>query len=142
MAARQAGGPPSQRRLRVGEEIRHALAAILARGELRDPDLAGVSITVAEVRVSPDLRHASAFVAPLGGGDSATLVKALTRASGYLRTELAKRVRLRAAPTLSFLPDASFDYASRIDRVLNQPDVRRDMRRDGESGGPAEDGGK
>ncbi len=132
MAARPGGGPASQRQLRVGEEIRHALAAILARGELRDPDLAGVSVTVAEVRMSPDLRHASAFVTPLGGGDSAVLVKALTRASGYLRAEVAKRVRLRSAPTLSFVPDASFDYANRIDRILSRPDVRR-------PGGPAED---
>ncbi len=120
-------GAPSTRPLRVGEEIRHALALVLARGELRDPDLAGLSITVSEVRVSPDLMQATAFVTPLGGGDVATVVKALHRAAPYLRGQVAKAVKLRRAPELNFIPDTSFDYASRIDGALRAPTVKRDL---------------
>jgi len=118
------------RPLRVGEEIRHALSAVFARGELRDPELVGLSITVSEVRVSPDLMKATAFVAPLGGGDVAKVVAALHRASPFLRGEVVKAVKLRRAPELSFAPDTSFEYASRIDAALRQPSVRRDT--DGE----------
>jgi ribosome-binding factor A len=118
---------PSQRQLRVGEEIRHVLVEILARGHLRDPELQGVSITVSEVRASPDLKHATAYVMPLGGGNVAEVVKALKRASGYLRSEVARAVRLRVAPELSFAPDRSFEEASRIDSVLRRPEVQRDL---------------
>lgn len=118
------------RPLRVGEAIRHALSAVFARGELRDPELAGVSITVSEVRVSPDLMRATAFVAPLGGGDVGKVVAALHRAAPFLRGEIVKAVKLRRAPELGFAPDTSFDYASRIDAALRQPSVRRDT--DGE----------
>jgi ribosome-binding factor A len=118
------------RPLRVGEAIRHALSAIFARGELRDPDLAGVSITVTEVRVSPDLMRATAFIAPLGGGDIDKIVAALHRAAPYIRGQVVKEVKLRRAPDLGFVPDTSFDYASRIDAALRQPIVRRDT--DGE----------
>jgi ribosome-binding factor A len=118
---------PSQRQLRVGEEIRHVLVEILARGHLRDPELQGVSITVSEVRASPDLRHATAYVMPLGGGNVADLVKALKRASGYLRSEVARAIRLRVAPELSFAPDRSFEEASRIETVLRRPEVQRDL---------------
>jgi ribosome-binding factor A len=124
------GAPVGMRPLRVGEAIRHALSAIFARGELRDPDLAGVSITVSEVRVSPDLMKATAFVAPLGGGDVDTVVAALHRAAPYIRGQVVREVELRRAPELSFVPDTSFDYASRIDAALRQPTVRRDT--DGE----------
>lgn len=117
----------SARPLRVGEEIRHALAAIFARGELRDPALANTSITVSEVRVSPDLTHATAFVTPLGGGDVAVVIAALHRAAPYLRGQVAKLVKLRRATEISFAPDTSFDYASRIDAVLRAPDVQRDL---------------
>jgi len=120
----------STRPLRVGEAIRHALSAIFARGELRDPELAGLPITVSEVRVSPDLMRTTAFVAPLGGGDVSRVVAALHRAAPFLRGEVVKAVKLRRAPELSFAPDTSFDYASRIDAVLRQPSVRRDT--DGE----------
>ena len=122
--------PPGTRPLRVGEEIRHALSAVFARGELRDPELADVSITVTEVRVSPDLLQATAFVAPLGGGDIDKIVAALHRAAPYLRGQVIKAVKLRRAPNLGFVPDTSFDYASRIDAALRQPTVRRDT--DGE----------
>jgi ribosome-binding factor A len=124
------GIPAGMRPLRVGEAIRHALSSIFARGELRDPDLAGVSITVTEVRVSPDLMKATAFVAPLGGGDVDTVVAALHRAAPYIRGQVVREVELRRAPELSFVPDTSFDYASRIDAALRQPTVRRDT--DGE----------
>jgi ribosome-binding factor A len=120
---------PGTRPLRVGEEIRHALSAILSRGDLHDPVLAGRSITVSEVRVSPDLMNATAFVVPLGGGgeDMDEVMKALKRAAPYLRHEVIQEVKLRRAPALSFQPDNSFDYAKRIDVVLRAPDVRRDL---------------
>jgi ribosome-binding factor A len=131
-ARKKEGGaaPPGTRPLRVGEEIRHALSAVFARGELRDPELIGVSITVTEVRVSPDLLQATAFVAPLGGGDIDKIVAALHRAAPYIRGQVVKAVKLRRAPNLGFVPDTSFDYASRIDAALRQPTVRRDT--DGE----------
>src|SRR5690554_2085558 len=91
---------PSQRQLRVGEEVRHALVRILARGELTDPDLSGQSITVTEVRMSPDLRNATAFVTPFGGGDADRIVKALNRAGGYFRGQIAREVELRYSPTV------------------------------------------
>jgi ribosome-binding factor A len=124
----ESGAPRSPRQLRVGEEIRHVLAAVLGRGELRDPELAGVSITVSEVRMSPDLRHANAFVMPLGGGDSARIIKALGRAAPFLRGEIAKAMRLRYAPDVHFVADTSFDEASRIDQLLRLPAVQRDVR--------------
>ena len=104
------------------------LAAIFGRGDLRDPDLAGVSITVSEVRMSPDLRHANAFVVPLGGADSAKVVKALKRAAPFIRGEVARAMRLRHAPDLHFVADTSFDEASRIDSLLRLPAVQRDVR--------------
>jgi ribosome-binding factor A len=111
-------GGASQRQLRVGEELRHALVRLLERGVLRDPALAGRSITVTEVRVSPDLKNATAFVTPLGGAGGVEAVKALNHASAHLRGQVAGAVRLRFAPRLDFVLDTSFDNASRIDRVL------------------------
>jgi ribosome-binding factor A len=113
--------------LRVGEEIRHVLAAVFGRGELRDPALVGQSITVSEVRVAPDLMRATVFVTPLGGGDIAAVVAALNRAAPFLRGQVAKAVKLRRAPELGFVPDTSFDYARRIEDVLRDPAVRRDL---------------
>ena len=121
---------PSQRQLRVGEALRHALADILARGELRDPELAGLQVTVTEVRVSPDLRAATAFVVPFGGGDAAALAKALNRATGFFRMRLTDAVELRAAPTVRFAPDLSFDKADRIEQLLHEPAVARDLKKD------------
>ncbi len=118
---------PSQRQLRVGEEIRHALAALLTRAELKDPDLAGRSLTVSEVKMSPDLRHATAFVVPLGGEPNGAILKALGRAAPFLRGEIARRVQLRYAPELVFAADRSFATASRISELLHQPDVARDL---------------
>lgn len=120
-------GTPSQRQFRVGEELRHALVRILDRAHFRDPDLAGVSITVTEVRVSPDLRNATAFVTPLGGQDMAPVVAALNRAAGYVRREIAHSVALRLVPNVTFEPDTSFDYSTRIERLLARPEVARDI---------------
>jgi len=133
MTARHARAP-SQRQLRVGEEIRHALAATLLRGDLRDPVLKDASITVAEVRVSPDMRNATAFILPLGGEQSAEVLEALKRAAPFLRAQVAHAVRLRFAPALSFELDTSFDYAERIGRLLQSETVARDLR-DGEDDG-------
>jgi ribosome-binding factor A len=119
--------PPSQRQLRAGELIRHALMDILAREEFADPDLAGKSITVTEVRISPDLKNATAFVAPLGGEDMTKTATALNRAQGFLRGRVAAQVELRHAPVLRFVADDSYDEARRIDQLLASPRVRRDL---------------
>ena len=124
---------PSVRQLRVGEELRHALAEVLGRGELRDPKLRGRAITVTEVRASPDLKRAMAFVTPLG--DESTdpeILKALGRASSYLQGEIGRRIRLKFTPRLSFEFDDRFEYASKIDNLLRKPGVSRDLA-DGES---------
>ena len=110
--------PISQRQLRVGEELRHVLAQIILRGELNDPDLRGLPVTVSEVRVSPDLSSATVFVTQLGGGNSDKIERALGRATPFLRRQIANRVHLRRVPNLSFERDTSFDYAQRIDNIL------------------------
>lgn len=118
---------PSQRQLRVGEELRHALAQIFERGDVRDPDVAARAVTVTEVSVSPDLRQATVFVVPLGGGDNAPLLAGLKRARPFLRQALARMVKLRVVPDLAFAADTSFDRAQRIDALLDSPEVRRDL---------------
>jgi ribosome-binding factor A len=118
---------PSQRQLRVGEEIRHALAEVFERDGLRDPVLRGRTITVTEVQASPDLKNVTAFVTPLGGDDTAEVVAALRRASAYLRGEMGRRLRLRHVPNLLFEADLTFDQASHIDALLRQPNVSRDI---------------
>lgn len=127
--ARGAKGP-SQRQYRVGEELRHAIAAIIDHAHFRDPDLAGVPITVTEVRVSPDLRNATAYVTPLGGRDLDKVVAALNRASGYFRREIARAVELRLVPQIAFTGDTSFDYSSKIEALLAAPEVARDLQPD------------
>jgi ribosome-binding factor A len=126
--SRGSGRGPSPRQLRVGEELRHALIEVLRHGGLRDPVLADAQVTVSEVRMSPDLRAATAFVVPFGGGDAAALVKALNRAAPFLRRRLAQSVELRLAPTLRFSADRSFEVADRIERVLHDPAVARDLK--------------
>ncbi|MGH6984681.1 MAG: 30S ribosome-binding factor RbfA [Stellaceae bacterium] len=116
----------SPRSLRVGEEMRHALARIFEHG-LHDPTLAGVALTVTEIRVSPDLKNATAFVVPLGGSHTAEVMAGLKRAEGYLRRELAQAVKLRYAPALRFALDTSFEHASQIDALLRRPEVARDL---------------
>jgi ribosome-binding factor A len=123
---------PSQRQLRVGEELRHALAAILLRGEMHDPDLAGVSITVSEVRPSPDMKHATVFVTTLNGDKMDVVLPALRRAASFLRGQVAKTVRLRHTPQLSFQADTSFDYAQKINTLLHQDVIARDLSDDDE----------
>jgi ribosome-binding factor A len=118
---------PSQRQLRVAEEIRHVLAGLFARGEIRDPDLAGEQITVTEVRIGPDLKHAIAFVARLGRSDVDALLPALRRAAPFLRGQVAHVLTMKFAPVLSFQPDHALEYAMKIDRLLHLPEVERDL---------------
>jgi ribosome-binding factor A len=119
--------PPSQRQLRAGELIRHALMDILSREEFSDPDLQGKSITITEVRISPDLKNATAFAAPLGGGDMGKTVEALNRAAGFLRGRLSREIDMRYTPILRFIADDSYDEARRIDQLLASERVRRDL---------------
>ena len=114
------GKAASQRQLRVGEELRHALAHIMTRTQLQDPALKDVVLTVTEVRASPDLKSARAFVVPLGGGEPEPIVAALNRARGYFRGELGREVKLRYTPAITFEPDGSFDTAQKIEDILNQ----------------------
>jgi ribosome-binding factor A len=118
---------PSQRQLRVGEELRHALSRILQRGELRDPALQDVTVTVTEVRLSPDLKNATAYVMPLGGRHRDEVLAGLTRSAGYLRCQIARDVPLRFTPGLAFTLDTSFDHAHRINELLHRPEVERDL---------------
>ncbi len=111
----------------MAEEIRHVLAEVFARGEIRDPDLADVVVTVTEVRIGPDLKRATAFVTRLGRSDIAEKLPALRRAAPFLRGQVAKALRLRVAPDLSFQADTSIDYAMHVDRLLRAPDVARDL---------------
>jgi ribosome-binding factor A len=120
---------PSQRQLRVGEEIRHVLVRILGRGDLRDPVLSDANVTVTQVEVSPDLQNATAFVVPLGGGHGDEIAGALNRAAGYLRGQLGREIELRYTPRLVFAPDRSFDQADEVERLLRSPRVRRDLER-------------
>jgi len=134
---RHAGKAPSQRQLRVGEALRHSLSHVLQRGHFRDPALAAApEITVTEVRVSPDLKNATAFVVPLAGRDGPAVVAALNRAQGYLRNLLGEEVELRYLPRVDFELDRSFDQAERIDSLLSRPRVRADL------DAPADDGAR
>lgn len=117
----------NQRQLRVGEELRHGLARILVRGGLRDPALLNLNLTVTEVRMSPDLKNATAFVVPLGGDALEETVAALNHAAGYFRTQLSQEVRLRHAPRVSFEADRSFDRAAHVEEILVRPHVRQDL---------------
>ena len=121
----QAG--PSQRALRVGELVRQALADMLARGEVHDPVIEGHLITIPEVRMSPDLRLATIYVMPLGGRDEKAVVAALDRNRRYLRGEIARRVNFKFAPDIRFRVDESFDEAQRIEKLLQSPEVARDL---------------
>ena len=117
----------SVRVLRVGEQVRHALSDILMRGEVHDEVLARHMVSVTEVRMSPDLRHATAFVKPLLGSDEETVLKALRTNTAYLQKEVARRVNTKYAAKLKFLADESFDEGSHIDRLLRDPKVAQDL---------------
>ena len=118
---------PSQRQLRVGELVRHRLSELLARGDIHDDVLAATVVTIPEVRMTPDLRLATAYIMPLGGGDAAPVLAALERNKRYIRGEIAKTVNLKFAPDIRFRHDESFDEAVRIDELLATPKVRRDL---------------
>ena len=123
---------PSQRMLRVGELIRHKVAEMLVRGELHDDVIAGHSITIPEVRLSPDLKLATVYVMPLGGKDIKPVIEALMRHRKYIRAQVAHTLDLRYAPDLRFREDETFEEATRIDRLLDSPKVKQDtMKKEG-----------
>jgi ribosome-binding factor A len=124
---REQTSAPSQRALRVGELVRHALADMLTRGEIHDPVIETHMITVPEVRMSPDLRLATVYVMPLAGRDAADVIAALDRNKRFLRGELGRRVNLKFAPDLRFHIDDRFDEAARIEKLLQSPAVQRDL---------------
>jgi len=121
---------PSQRALRAGELVRHAIAEVLSRGDVHDPVLSGHLITIPEVRMSPDLRQATVYVMPLGGKDTKQVLDALENNKKFLRTEVAHRVNLKFAPELKFRFDDRFDEAERIEKLLRTPAVKRDLEKD------------
>jgi ribosome-binding factor A len=118
---------PSQRQLRVAEEIRHALAAVIERGDFREPELAGARITVTEVRASPDLKHMTAFVSGLGRNVPPEQFEALKRSAPWLRGQISRMVRLKHSPQLHFQPDTALDYAMKIDTLMRRPEIARDL---------------
>ena len=118
---------PSQRQLRVGELIRHALADMLTRGEVHDPVLETTLVTIPEVRMTADLRLATIYVMPLGGKNVEAVIEAFNRNRKFLRGEIARHVNLKFAPDLRFLPDERFGEAERIEKLLRTPAVRRDL---------------
>src|SRR6266852_3059231 len=124
-----AAGPraASQRQLRVGEELRHMLAELLRPGELRDPALREANVTVTEVRLSPDLRNATAFVMPLGGEKAEEIMAGLRRSAPFLKARLARMIELRHVPNIAFAFDNAFDSAARISALLATPAVERDL---------------
>lgn len=124
---------PSQRQLRVGELLRHALSEILVRGDIRDPDLAGVSVTITQVKPSGDMRHATVFCEPLGGKDADKIIKALNRHKAFLRGEMGHAIDLKFTPDLRFVEDKSFAEAEKIETILKSPRVQQDLaKHDGE----------
>lgn len=123
---RNSSKEPGQRQLRVGEELRHVLAEVLARDELRDPAMQGVSVTVSEVRIGPDLRRATAYVMPLGGQDVGDIIAALNRAAPFLRGRVSRMVNLKFAPSFVFEVDIAFDEASKIDALLRRGKAAED----------------
>ena len=127
MAQKQTPSGPSQRQQRGAELVRHALAEVLQRGDIQDPVLGSHVVTVPEVRMSPDLKLATAYVMPLGGQDEAPVIAALERHKKILRQEVARRVNLKYAPELRVRRDETFDEAARIDALLRSDKVQRDL---------------
>ncbi len=118
---------PTQRQLRVGEMLRHALADVLRRDEIRDPDLLGVSVTITQVKPSPDMRHATVFCEPLGGRNAKAVIAALNKHKGFLRGEMGRLIALKFTPELRFMEDESFAEAQKIETLLKSPAVQRDL---------------
>ena len=125
--SRPANTGPSQRQLRAGELVRHALVEILREEDLNDAALAGVSVTVTEVRMSPDLRHAVCFVIPLGGAHADDVVAGLNRTARFLRGQLGHNIEMKFTPELKFIFDDSFDEAARMSRLFDDPKVQQDL---------------
>jgi len=130
---------PTQRQLRVGEMLRHALATVLFRGDIRDPDLAGVSVTITQVKPSPDMRHATVFCEPLGGKDADKIISALNRNKAYLRGQMGHLIDLKFTPDLRFVEDTSFAEAEKIETILKSARVQQDLNKDGDSSEDGED---
>ena len=131
-SARRTGrndGPlgPSQRQLRVGEALRHAIADILFRNEIQDPDLAGVSVTITQVKPSADMRYATVYCAPLGGQNADVIIAALNRHKGFMRGEMGHMISTKFTPDLRFVEDQSFAEAEKIENLLKSPLVQRDL---------------
>jgi len=124
--ARREDGP-TQRQLRVGEMLRHALAQILSRSDIRDPELDGVSITITQVKPSPDMRYATVYCAPLGGRNTGPVIAALNRHKGFLRGEMGHMISIKFTPDLRFVEDQSFAEAEKIENLLKSPQVQRDL---------------
>ena len=118
---------PSQRQLRVGEALRHALADVLRRNEIRDPDLDGVSVTITQVKPSADMRYATVYCEPLGGKNAGAIIMALNRHKGFLRGEMGKLIATKFTPDLRFVEDQSFAEAEKIETILKSPQVARDL---------------
>ena len=129
---RRGNRPPTQRQLRIGETIRANLAEVFIRGNIQDPVLQKMHVTVSEVRCAYDLRQAICFVAPLGGGDNKEMLAALTRVKGYLKAQVARKMTLKFMPDLVFKADTSFEYAASVDTILHSDAVARDLEVDGE----------
>jgi ribosome-binding factor A len=125
---------PTQRQMRVGEMLRHALSEILQRGDIRDPELSGVSVTVTQVKPSGDMRHATVFVEPLGGKNGEKVVAALNRHARYLRGEMGHVITLKFTPDLRFVEDTSFAEAEKIEGILKSERVRRDLAKQDDEG--------
>ncbi|MBL4595140.1 MAG: 30S ribosome-binding factor RbfA [Robiginitomaculum sp.] len=130
MTKKSKNKPPSQRQLRAGELVRHALVEILAREELRDKDLKGVSVTISEVRCSPDLRHAHVYCSPLGGQNVEQVVAALSRCTRFLGGRLSSYMTMKFTPRLHFEADLSFETANAMNELFQQPQVARDLEKD------------
>lgn len=129
-AQRRDGGGlqgPTQRQLRVGEMLRHALAEILRENDIRDPELEGVSVTITQVKPSPDMRYATVYCEPLGGQNAKQIVAALNRHKGFLRGEMGHRIAMKFTPDLRFVEDESFAEAQKIETILKSPEVQRDI---------------
>ena len=118
---------PSQRQLRVGEALRHALAEVLRENEIHDPELAGVPVTITQVKPSPDMRYATVYCEPLGGENAKTIIAALNRQKGFLRGEMGHRITMKFTPELRFVEDVSFAEAQKIETILKSPEVQRDL---------------
>jgi ribosome-binding factor A len=126
-ARRDALNGPSQRQLRVGEALRHALAEVLREKEIHDPELEGVSVTITQVKPSPDMRYATVYCEPLGGENAKAIVEALNRHKGFLRGEMGHLITMKFTPELRFVEDESFAEAQKIETILKSPEVQRDL---------------